>query len=245
MKNSLRSKRSVDSSTKINKIPEDPMQDLSQYIKKKPGIHYIKNQDEATRLESALETIHSKKLLTINKIKKLNKILRNKRAVPIEHVRETIKTNTDIHYDIPKEFSDKLKAAIHNIPLAISHLPLDHGHHGHLEHLEHLEHLGHLNHHGPHHGPHHGHEHVIKDIKTDFHYDNIHKENPGEKIKAAIHHLHVKKVKIQKKIENLRKIFVTKRSVDNLRTERFDSLTDGLRTKHFFEPSVGKIQEYA
>ncbi|XP_063836813.1 uncharacterized protein LOC135085959 [Ostrinia nubilalis] len=125
-------KRSLDDKPQVlNKPQTNPLQDLSKYIKGKPSIHYNINRE---RFRSALDAIHSKKVISNNKIKKLKKIFRYRRSpyefehhhhehflphIPHDHV---IKTHTNVHYEphkdpavVAKETVEKIKATIDKI----------------------------------------------------------------------------------------------------------------------------------
>lgn len=62
------------------RLPEDPFQDLSKYVKHKPGVNYIKDDAQAAKIKAYLDKIHSK---TIKKsfVQKLNKKYPNKRSI--------------------------------------------------------------------------------------------------------------------------------------------------------------------
>lgn len=120
-------KRSIDlKPQQLNKL-ENPLQDFTKYIKSKPSIHYNINQQ---RFRAALEAIHSKKMLSNNKIKKLKKIFRYRRSpyefehhhhehfphFPHDHV---IKTHTDVHYDVPKDPAHVAKETVEKIKATI------------------------------------------------------------------------------------------------------------------------------
>ncbi|KAL0808293.1 hypothetical protein ABMA28_012787 [Loxostege sticticalis] len=120
-------KRSIDfKPQQLNKL-ENPWQDFTKYIKSKSSIHYNINQQ---RFRAALEAIHTKKMLSNNKIKKLKKIFRYRRSpyefehhhhehfphFPHDHV---IKTHTDVHYDVPKDPAHVAKETVEKIKATI------------------------------------------------------------------------------------------------------------------------------
>ncbi|XP_031766385.1 uncharacterized protein LOC116413149 [Galleria mellonella] len=83
-------KRSIEVKNNIRmKLPEDPMQDLSKYVKNKEGIHYINDKTLIERIKAALERIRNQ---TTNDSSK--QLWREKRSV----VKSNVVIQTPPHY---------------------------------------------------------------------------------------------------------------------------------------------------
>lgn len=77
------------------RLPESQFQDLSKYIKHKPGTKYVKDEALAAKIKSTLEKMNGKPSSSKNLLKVLTKMIRPKRSVAYEK---------DV--DLPRESGD-------------------------------------------------------------------------------------------------------------------------------------------
>lgn len=97
-------KRAIDNKKSQHlKLPENPFQDLSKYIKHKPGVNYVKDEVLAEKLKEALEKMNGKpssKYL----LRKLTKVFRQRRSIKhekdVDLPRESVDPQGDISYYI-------------------------------------------------------------------------------------------------------------------------------------------------
>lgn len=94
-----RLKRSADE--KKLKIPEDPFQDLSKYVKNKKGVSYVKNEPQAEKIRAFVSKIvHSKTSSPKQRSRRVSKLFRSKRSYTYERDVDKPRDPEDLFKDI-------------------------------------------------------------------------------------------------------------------------------------------------
>ncbi|XP_059045024.1 uncharacterized protein LOC131840847 [Achroia grisella] len=119
-------KRSIDAKNNIHmKLPEDPMQDISKYIKNKAGVHYNNDKTLAERIRDAIDrmrniTNYSDKVWRAKRsVVKSNVVIHNPphypEEGPIHKIGNFIKHKAKIHLQKKHERAHKIKETLEKL----------------------------------------------------------------------------------------------------------------------------------